>query len=89
MAQSAPYLALTVDWWCRWAKIQPVYSALAAALRRYWVPVDGAIPVCHEGCAVRDWLVVSGPEAGRVWHDATADMKGWSPWTPTRLRPCS
>lgn len=49
--------------------------------RTYWVPVDGAIPVCHEGCALRDWLVVSGPEAGRIWHDATADYQGWKPVT--------
>lgn len=48
-------------------------------LRRYWVPVDGAIPLCHEGCALRDWLVVTGPEAGHVWHDATADFEGWRP----------
>lgn len=46
----------------------------------YWRPMDGAIPVCHEGCALRDWLVVTGPEAGNVWHDATADMGGWFPW---------
>lgn len=30
-------------------------------LRKYWIPVDGAIPLCHEGCALRDWLVVTGP----------------------------
>jgi hypothetical protein len=50
-------------------------------LRVYWVAMDGAIPICHEGCALRDWLVVSGPEAGHVWHDATADFGGWSPIT--------
>jgi hypothetical protein len=48
-------------------------------LRTYWVAIDGAIPICHEGCALRDWLVVSGPETGNVWHDATADFNGWSP----------
>jgi hypothetical protein len=50
-------------------------------LLSYWGPRDGAIPVCHEGCALRDWLVVSGPEAGHMWHDATADMEGWRPIT--------
>ena len=50
-------------------------------IRTYWRPVDGAIPLCHEGCALRDWLVVSGPEAGRVWHDATAEFAGWWPCT--------
>jgi SMI1/KNR4 family protein SUKH-1 len=48
-------------------------------LRTYWTPVEGAIPLCHRGCALRDWLAVSGPEAGHVWHDATADFAGWSP----------
>jgi hypothetical protein len=48
-------------------------------LRTYWVPVNGAITICHHGCALRDWLVVSGPETGHVWHDATTDFAGWSP----------
>lgn len=44
------------------------------------VGVDrGCIPLCHEGCALRDWLVVTGPEAGTVWHDASADEAGISP----------
>jgi hypothetical protein len=48
---------------------------------RYWDPVNvnGAIPICHEGCALRDWLVVTGPEAGHVWHDARADLEGLKP----------
>jgi hypothetical protein len=50
-------------------------------LRTYWTAIDGAIPICHEGCALRDWLVVSGPQAGHVWHDARADFDGWSPGT--------
>jgi hypothetical protein len=49
-------------------------------LRLYWLRVDGAIPICHEGCALRDWLVVTGRERGHVWHDATADFRGWFPW---------
>lgn len=44
------------------------------------VGVDrGCIPLCHEGCALRDWLVVTGPEAGSVWHDASADENGIAP----------
>jgi len=50
-------------------------------IRTYWRPVDGALPICHQGCALRDWLAVTGPEAGHVWHDATADFQGWRPWT--------
>ena len=39
----------------------------------------GALPICHHGCALRDWLIVSGPETGRVWHDAGADHNGIAP----------
>ena len=47
----------------------------------YWNPrqVDGAIPICHGGCAYRDWLVVSGAEAGHVWCDRRVDEKGLYP----------
>jgi hypothetical protein len=41
--------------------------------------VNGAIPICHEGCAYRDWLVVSGPEVGHLWRDARADQRGLYP----------
>ena len=43
--------------------------------------VDGAIPICHLGCALRQWLVVSGPEAGNVWCDDRADNGGLYPLT--------
>ncbi|GAA3373819.1 hypothetical protein GCM10020367_35260 [Streptomyces sannanensis] len=33
----------------------------------------GAICLCHVGCAERRWLVVSGPERGRIWADARCD----------------
>ena len=41
--------------------------------------VDGAIPICHLGCALRHWLVISGPEAGNIWCDDRADYKGLHP----------
>jgi hypothetical protein len=41
--------------------------------------VSGAIPICHLGCARRQWLVVTGPEAGNVWCDNRADYKGLYP----------
>ncbi len=47
--------------------------------RRYWHQLNGAIPLCHEGCAYRDWLVVTGAEAGRIWYDARNDDAGLSP----------
>ena len=48
---------------------------------RYWDSsrVDGAIPICHKGCALRLWLVVSGSEAGRLWDDRRAEQRGLSP----------
>jgi hypothetical protein len=47
----------------------------------YWGSsfMNGAIPICHEGCALRIWLVVTGPQAGRLWHDGRADYAGLTP----------
>ena len=47
--------------------------------RGYYRAIDGAIPICHLGCALRQWLVVIGPEAGHVWSDSRADNEGLSP----------
>jgi hypothetical protein len=49
--------------------------------RVYWntANVNGAIPICHLGCAQRQWLVVTGPEAGNVWDDYRADHGGLKP----------
>ncbi|MEU5214406.1 SMI1/KNR4 family protein [Streptomyces sp. NPDC020742] len=49
-------------WWQRWE-----------ALRWSEDRTVGAICLCHTGCAERRWLVVSGPERGRVWADARCD----------------
>lgn len=46
---------------------------------RYFAALDGAIPICHLGCALRHWLVITGPEAGNVWADDRADRGGLSP----------
>jgi hypothetical protein len=50
--------------------------------RKYWneALVAGAFPICHHGCALRDWLVVTGPEAAQVWHDARVDGGGLHPY---------
>jgi len=49
--------------------------------RVYWNPanVNGAVPICHLGCALRQWLVVTGPEAGNVWDDNRTDHGGLKP----------
>jgi hypothetical protein len=57
-------------------------SAIGEIDKRYWdaALVAGAFPICHHGCALRDWLVITGPEAGQVWHDARVDQKGLRPY---------
>ena len=47
--------------------------------RRYFQATNGAIPICHLGCALRQWLVVSGNETGHVWNDNTAEYEGFAP----------
>ncbi len=49
--------------------------------RQYMDPahVAGAIPICHLGCNLRHWLVVTGREAGHVWVDERADDAGLYP----------
>jgi hypothetical protein len=46
----------------------------------------GAIPICHLGCALRQWLVITGPEAGNVWCDDRADRGGLYPLQQGRLK---
>jgi hypothetical protein len=47
----------------------------------YWASavMNGAIPICHLGCALRQWLVVTGLERGNVWGDERVDWKGIYP----------
>ena len=49
--------------------------------RDYWNPslVDGAIPICHLGCAIRHWLVINGPQRSFIWNDDRANEGGLSP----------
>jgi len=41
--------------------------------------VNGAFPICHEGCALRIWLVVTGEQAGRLWEDRRSEFAGLRP----------
>jgi hypothetical protein len=52
---------------------------LAAFEEHYWRRVDGAFPVAHLGCAIRTWLVVTGPERGHLWLDDRASDNGFTP----------
>lgn len=52
---------------------------------RYYLEhaLDGAIPICHHGCAYRSWLVVDekSPEFGNIWDDLVGDSAGVEPAT--------
>lgn len=47
----------------------------------YWKPtlMNGAIPICHKGCALWQWLVLHGELRGYVWDDMRADYGGIAP----------
>jgi hypothetical protein len=47
----------------------------------YWNSslVNGAIPICHEGCAIRILLVVNGSQAGKLWEDRRSGNEGIRP----------
>jgi hypothetical protein len=48
---------------------------------RYWSSelMSGAIPICHEGCGLRIWLVVTGEQAGKLWEDRRSEYAGFRP----------
>ena len=48
-----------------------------------WDPglTNGAFPICHQGCAYRNLLIVSGPERGHIWVDGRASDEGIGPVT--------
>lgn len=58
--------------WEAWDKVEQEH---------YWNPaiMNGAIPICHLGCALRQWLVVNGDQRGFIWNDYRADHRGISP----------
>lgn len=47
----------------------------------YWSSehVNGAVPICHEGCALRIWIVVNGEQAGNLWEDRRSEYEGLRP----------
>lgn len=47
--------------------------------------INGAIPICHLGCANRLYLVVNGIEKGNIWCDDRADYEGVFPLTTNGL----
>ena len=62
----------------------PEYDKLVEDFeKRYWIGsvMDGAMPICHAGCALRIWLVVTGDQPGSLWYDKRADLGGIMPLT--------
>ncbi|MEU4558961.1 SMI1/KNR4 family protein [Actinoplanes sp. NPDC023936] len=49
----------------------------------------GLIYLCHQGCALREALVVSGPSRGQMWADDRADDEGLSPILDDAGKPLS
>lgn len=49
--------------------------------RIYFRPdlLNGAIPICHQGCALRTWLVVTGETRGHLWVDRRSEYEGIRP----------
>jgi hypothetical protein len=47
----------------------------------YWNTslVNGAVPICHEGCALRIWLVITGSQKGNLWEDRRSENGGLNP----------
>ena len=42
--------------------------------------MNAVIPICHEGCALKIWLVIRGEkQAGRLWFDGRAEYSGIKP----------
>jgi len=49
--------------------------------------LPGALFICHYGCALRFFLVVTGKSKGEVWHDWRADGRGCYPATDAKGEP--
>lgn len=47
----------------------------------YWAPeiMEGALPISTRGCALREWLVITGECRGTVWNDDRATHEGVYP----------
>jgi hypothetical protein len=61
-------------------RLEGVFEGHDELTKAYWAPVDGAIPLAAESDYQHEWLVVSGPERGNVWHDGRIQQCGWCPW---------
>jgi hypothetical protein len=57
------------------------FDRLGQFEERYWSSslVNGAMPIAHEGCAIRVLLVVTGKQAGKLWEDRRSEYAGLMP----------
>jgi hypothetical protein len=64
------------------------WKQMEAFERVYWSAalVNGALPICHQGCALRIVLVITGDQAGYLWDDRRGEYGGIK---PIRLADCS
>lgn len=66
--------------WAAWDKIE---------LDQYFNPaiMNGAIPICHLGWGLRQWLVVNGEQKGFIWDDFRGERGGIRPVRDESGRP--
>ncbi|MEU1377727.1 SMI1/KNR4 family protein [Streptomyces triculaminicus] len=72
------------------------YEAAYDAWAEEWEPLlwsadrtPGAVVIAHLGCALREWLIVSGPERGRIWSDDRADGVDLAPLLDDKGEPAT
>lgn len=56
-------------------------DAWQAWREEYWSShlIDGALPICHEGCGYFALLIITGADRGRIWRDGRASDAGIMP----------
>ena len=50
---------------------------------------NGALPICHGGCALRIWLVICGSQTGYLWRDARSEYGGLRPLRTAEDKPAT
>ena len=57
----------------------PAYGLFPLAETVHRQPRSGTLVLCDEGCGYRHFLVLTGPERGQMWLDATVGDDGYHP----------
>jgi hypothetical protein len=71
------------DYWDASPDIEADEDAWRAWRKEYFSRhlIDGALPICHEGCGFFFLLIVTGADRGRIWLDGRASDDGIMPYT--------